>query len=143
MMSTAMFRSERGGSCAGMPRSQVKHTNKVLGVLIPLSVTSPVSRKCLPNGCLASQVRKPYTITKQRERWTDEEHELFLEALDKYGRAWRSIQGNTTRLAVKMQVALSFTSQIVYASVCFILQSTSELRLQCRYAVMLRNSSPN
>lgn len=44
------------------------------------------------------QVRKPYTITKQRERWTDEEHELFLEALDKHGRAWRSIQGVVTCL---------------------------------------------
>ncbi len=43
---------------------------------------------------MSSQSRKPYTITKQRERWTDSEHELFLEALKLYGRAWRNIQGN-------------------------------------------------
>lgn len=41
----------------------------------------------------ALKVRKPYTITKQRERWTDEEHKKFLEALKLYGRAWRRIEG--------------------------------------------------
>jgi len=39
------------------------------------------------------QVRKPYTITKQRERWMEEEHNKFLEALKLYGRAWRQIEG--------------------------------------------------
>jgi hypothetical protein len=27
------------------------------------------------------KIRKPYTITKSRESWTDQEHEKFLEAL--------------------------------------------------------------
>ncbi|KAL5081931.1 hypothetical protein RYX36_010352 [Vicia faba] len=40
----------------------------------------------------ALKVRKPYTITKQREKWTDEEHKKFLEALKLYGRAWRKIE---------------------------------------------------
>lgn len=39
------------------------------------------------------QVRKPYTITKQRERWTEDEHRRFLEALKLHGRAWRRIEG--------------------------------------------------
>jgi len=39
------------------------------------------------------QVRKPYTITKQREKWTEEEHQKFLEALKLYGRGWRQIEG--------------------------------------------------
>ncbi|CAI5491005.1 unnamed protein product, partial [Closterium sp. Naga37s-1] len=45
------------------------------------------------DGDLATKVRKPYTITKQRERWTEDEHNKFLEALKLYGRAWRRIEG--------------------------------------------------
>jgi SHAQKYF class myb-like DNA-binding protein len=41
---------------------------------------------------LQLQTRKPYTITKQRERWTDEEHERFVEALRLHGRQWRKIE---------------------------------------------------
>ena len=44
------------------------------------------------------QARKPYTITKQREKWTDQEHARFLDALRLYGRAWRRIEGAFLRL---------------------------------------------
>ncbi|KAJ4979748.1 hypothetical protein NE237_010528 [Protea cynaroides] len=37
------------------------------------------------------KVRKPYTITKSREVWTDEEHNKFLEALLLYDRDWKKI----------------------------------------------------
>ncbi|KAL5164265.1 Protein REVEILLE 1 [Glycine soja] len=52
----------------------------------------------------ALKVRKPYTITKQRERWTDEEHKKFLEALKLYGRAWRRIEEHVgTKTAVQIR----------------------------------------
>ncbi|TXG59105.1 hypothetical protein EZV62_016934 [Acer yangbiense] len=38
------------------------------------------------------KVRKPYTITKSRENWTDEEHDKFLEALQLFDRDWKKIE---------------------------------------------------
>jgi hypothetical protein len=45
------------------------------------------------------RTRKPYTITKQRECWTEEEHQRFLDALKLHGRAWRRIEGAWLRRA--------------------------------------------
>lgn len=63
----------------------------------------------------AIKVRKPYTITKQRERWTEEEHEKFLEALKLYGRAWRQIEehiGSKTAVQIRSH-AQKFFSKVV------------------------------
>ncbi|KAJ7977021.1 Protein REVEILLE like [Quillaja saponaria] len=38
------------------------------------------------------KVRKPYTITKSRESWTQEEHDKFLEALQLFDRDWKKIE---------------------------------------------------
>ena len=55
-------------------------------------------------GQRVAKVRKPYTITKQRERWTDEEHERFLAALKLHGRAWRKIEEHIgTKSAVQIR----------------------------------------
>jgi len=43
--------------------------------------------------CCNSQARKPYTISKARERWSEEEHQKFIEAVKLHGRAWRKIEG--------------------------------------------------
>lgn len=40
-----------------------------------------------------TQARKPYTISKARERWSEEEHQRFVEAVRLHGRAWRKIEG--------------------------------------------------
>ncbi|KAK9103722.1 hypothetical protein Sjap_020976 [Stephania japonica] len=41
---------------------------------------------------LAKKTRKPYTITKSRESWTEQEHDKFLEALQLFDRDWKKIE---------------------------------------------------
>ncbi|URD89473.1 MYB family transcription factor [Musa troglodytarum] len=66
----------------------------------------------------APRMRKPYTITKQRERWTEEEHRKFLEALQLYGRAWRRIEEHIgTKTAVQIRShAQKFFSKVARES---------------------------
>ncbi|XP_057427679.1 protein REVEILLE 6-like isoform X2 [Lotus japonicus] len=40
----------------------------------------------------AKKTRKPYTITKSRENWTEPEHDKFLEALQLFDRDWKKIE---------------------------------------------------
>ncbi|KAG5007464.1 hypothetical protein AAZX31_09G151600 [Glycine max] len=67
---------------------------------------------------VAPKVRKPYTITKQREKWTEEEHQKFLEALKLYGRGWRQIEEHIgTKTAVQIRShAQKFFSKVVRES---------------------------
>ncbi|KAJ6367978.1 hypothetical protein OIU78_000535 [Salix suchowensis] len=39
----------------------------------------------------SKKIRKPYTITKSRESWTEPEHDKFLEALQLFDRDWKKI----------------------------------------------------
>lgn len=47
-----------------------------------------------------TRTRKPYTITKQREIWSDHEHSRFLQALHLYGRDWRKIEAHVVTKTV-------------------------------------------
>ncbi|TKV91675.1 hypothetical protein SEVIR_9G112600v4 [Setaria viridis] len=43
-------------------------------------------------GMAGKKTRKPYTITRPRERWVAEEHDRFLHALVLFGRDWKRIE---------------------------------------------------
>ncbi|KAF5940866.1 hypothetical protein HYC85_022033 [Camellia sinensis] len=45
-----------------------------------------------PTDSSGKKVRKPYTITKSRESWTEEEHDKFIEALQLFDRDWKKIE---------------------------------------------------
>ncbi len=38
------------------------------------------------------KARKPYVITKNRECWSTEEHDVFVAALKKHGRNWKAVE---------------------------------------------------
>ncbi|CAN6287025.1 unnamed protein product [Urochloa humidicola] len=43
-------------------------------------------------GMSGKKARKPYTITRPRERWAADEHDRFLHALVLFGRDWKRIE---------------------------------------------------
>ncbi|CAL5422481.1 unnamed protein product [Camellia sinensis] len=45
-----------------------------------------------PTDSSGKKVRKPYTITKSRESWTEEEHDKFIEVLQLFDRDWKKIE---------------------------------------------------
>ncbi|RWW30217.1 hypothetical protein BHE74_00001130 [Ensete ventricosum] len=67
------------GASAGSGGSfSVQHQVRALGMSLTGLVSSPTGTS---SDEAAKKIRKPYTITKSRENWTEQEHDKFLEAL--------------------------------------------------------------
>lgn len=58
----------------------------------PTQSPQSMATSSTPTDSSGKKVRKPYTITKSRESWTDEEHDKFLEALQLFDRDWKKIE---------------------------------------------------
>ncbi|XP_052210721.1 protein REVEILLE 6 isoform X2 [Diospyros lotus] len=56
------------------------------------SVPPPTASTTSSSDDASKKVRKPYTITKTRESWTEPEHDKFLEALQLFDRDWKKIE---------------------------------------------------
>ncbi|OAY48365.1 protein REVEILLE 6 [Manihot esculenta] len=51
-----------------------------------------VTASATPSEDPSKKIRKPYTITKSRESWSEPEHDKFLEALQLFDRDWKKIE---------------------------------------------------
>ncbi|XP_022724074.1 protein REVEILLE 6-like isoform X4 [Durio zibethinus] len=67
-------------------------TGMALPGLGPFTTTSTVASTVSSSEDPDKKIRKPYTITKSRESWTEPEHDKFLEALQLFDRDWKKIE---------------------------------------------------
>ncbi|KAK7283606.1 hypothetical protein RIF29_13237 [Crotalaria pallida] len=68
------------------------------------AAASPVDSAASLSEEAAKKIRKPYTITKSRENWTEPEHDKFLEALQLFDRDWKKIEafvGSKTAIQIR------------------------------------------
>ncbi|CAL0333287.1 unnamed protein product [Lupinus luteus] len=68
------------------------------------AAASPMDSAAILSEDAAKKIRKPYTITKSRENWTEPEHDKFLEALQLFDRDWKKIEafvGSKTAIQIR------------------------------------------
>lgn len=72
--------------------SSVDLVGMALPGLAPNLSSVSVSASASASEDSAKKIRKPYTITKSRESWSEQEHDKFLEALQLFDRDWKKIE---------------------------------------------------
>lgn len=87
LTSTAGAGAETGANPAGTSQSMATPTSSST----PPATGTGTEAAASSDGS-GKKVRKPYTITKSRESWTEEEHDKFLEALQLFDRDWKKIE---------------------------------------------------
>ncbi|CAL5039890.1 unnamed protein product [Urochloa decumbens] len=79
-----------GGGGGGKEQQQRMPGAAAVMAQPPMAVPAPAPAPAA--GEEVRKVRKPYTITKSRESWTEPEHDKFLEALQLFDRDWKKIE---------------------------------------------------
>ncbi|KAG0620569.1 hypothetical protein M758_4G226400 [Ceratodon purpureus] len=67
-------------------------SGEMLGVMVAGTTVVPGMSSASVSEEGSKKIRKPYTITKSRESWTEQEHDKFLEALQLFDRDWKKIE---------------------------------------------------
>ncbi|XP_072958166.1 protein REVEILLE 5-like isoform X1 [Typha angustifolia] len=81
-----------GGGFYSTSQQQQQSSSSHLGMALPGHVTAAATATVSSGEDPSKKVRKPYTITKSRESWTEQEHDKFLEALHLFDRDWKKIE---------------------------------------------------
>lgn len=79
------FETSSGGSSVDL-------VGMALPGLAPNLSSASVSVSASASEDSSKKIRKPYTITKSRESWSEQEHDKFLEALQLFDRDWKKIE---------------------------------------------------
>jgi len=85
VVSAAVAGGDEGGGGGGGGKKQAHGA-----VMAPPPMVVPAAAPAAEEE--VRKVRKPYTITKSRESWTEPEHDKFLEALQLFDRDWKKIE---------------------------------------------------
>ncbi|RLN12431.1 protein REVEILLE 6-like [Panicum miliaceum] len=81
-----------GGGDDGGGGGKQQQRMRGAAVMAPPPMAVPAPAPAPAAGEEVRKVRKPYTITKSRESWTEPEHDKFLEALQLFDRDWKKIE---------------------------------------------------
>ncbi|XP_020592467.1 protein REVEILLE 6-like [Phalaenopsis equestris] len=107
MYSTPVISVGGGGGCGGAGGAdgfyryhnyyfpQQSEEGTLMALTVPeMIVTTTIAslEEATTSDGAAKKIRKPYTITKSRESWTEEEHKKFLDAILLYDRDWKKIE---------------------------------------------------
>ncbi|KAK7380372.1 hypothetical protein VNO78_32882 [Psophocarpus tetragonolobus] len=74
------------------PTGMALHGMPPFAAVSPASATATAVSPANSSDDASKKIRKPYTITKSRENWTEPEHDKFLEALQLFDRDWKKIE---------------------------------------------------
>jgi len=83
--------------------------NDALLLMEEVQSIKPTSLEAISS--LLPKQRKQYTIQQKREKWSDEEHDRFMEAISQFGRDWKKVEefiGTKTRKQIRSHAQKHF-----------------------------------